>query len=126
MSITEPHPEATTTSGTRHELMQERATLVALLESQTASLPVERSDVPDGRGETETLATAQAHELTVRVSALTQAAIDDIDEALSRLEDGAYGICQTCNGAIPLERLKVIPSAIHCVQCQGARESASS
>lgn len=38
-------------------------------------------------------------------------------EALRRLDDGTYGMCETCEMPIPYERLDVIPHARHCVSC---------
>lgn len=37
--------------------------------------------------------------------------------ALTRLEAGAYGICDVCNDEISAERLDILPSATTCVQC---------
>jgi len=41
--------------------------------------------------------------------------IMEIDEALQRIEDGTYGICEGCNEPIPKERLKAIPWSRYCV-----------
>jgi len=41
----------------------------------------------------------------------------EIDNALSRIEDGTYGICQGRGEPIPKERLKAIPWARYCVGC---------
>ncbi|RMG73022.1 MAG: TraR/DksA family transcriptional regulator [Nitrospirae bacterium] len=43
--------------------------------------------------------------------------LNKIDEALRKLEDGTYGICEECGTEIPEERLKIIPFAIYCVDC---------
>ncbi len=43
--------------------------------------------------------------------------ISDIDRALSKLEQGTYGICDGCGQRIPLERLEAIPSTARCVVC---------
>ncbi|WP_298271696.1 TraR/DksA family transcriptional regulator [Geobacter sp.] len=45
-----------------------------------------------------------------------------IDEALLRIEDGEYGICEECEEEIPLGRLKVMPFARFCVRCQSEME----
>ena len=42
----------------------------------------------------------------------------NIDEALERLEDGEYGICEECEEEIPLGRLKALPFARYCVRCK--------
>lgn len=46
--------------------------------------------------------------------------LDSIDEALAKLEDGTYGICEDCGNEIPLPRLHILPFASCCVACQGA------
>lgn len=46
----------------------------------------------------------------------------NIDEALLRLEEGEYGICEECEEEIPLGRLKIVPFARHCVKCKSDLE----
>ncbi len=41
-----------------------------------------------------------------------------IDAALRKIEEGTYGICEDCGGEISKERLKVMPFAIYCRDCQ--------
>ena len=48
--------------------------------------------------------------------------LDKINEALSRLEEGAYGNCFECGEEIAEERLSVLPFATCCVECQRHRE----
>jgi DnaK suppressor protein len=38
-------------------------------------------------------------------------------DALGRLEGGRYGLCVTCGGEIPFERLYVFPEAPSCSSC---------
>jgi len=45
-----------------------------------------------------------------------------IDEALGRLAAGAYGICEGCEAEIDEERLRIIPLATRCVECERKRE----
>ena len=45
-----------------------------------------------------------------------------IDEALMKLREGTYGVCEECGGEITPERLKVMPFAIYCRDCQEKRE----
>jgi DnaK suppressor protein len=42
----------------------------------------------------------------------------NIDEALLKVEEGEYGICEECEEEIPLGRLKVMPFARYCVKCK--------
>lgn len=41
-----------------------------------------------------------------------------IDEALTRIEDGSYGICIDCQGGISDGRLENFPYAARCIVCQ--------
>jgi len=45
------------------------------------------------------------------------ASINDIDKALVKLEEGTYGICDSCGRAIGDERLKALPASALCVSC---------
>ena len=40
-----------------------------------------------------------------------------IDDALARIEEGSYGICESCGNPIPVARLEVLPYATECVSC---------
>ncbi|WP_430788742.1 TraR/DksA C4-type zinc finger protein [Virgibacillus flavescens] len=41
--------------------------------------------------------------------------LKEINEALSSIEEGTYGICRTCGIDIPMERMQAIPTADQCV-----------
>ncbi|MDA8412290.1 MAG: TraR/DksA family transcriptional regulator [Desulfobacteraceae bacterium] len=45
-----------------------------------------------------------------------------IDEALLRIKEDEYGICEECEEEIPLGRLKALPFARHCVKCKSDLE----
>jgi DnaK suppressor protein len=45
-----------------------------------------------------------------------------IDEALEKLKEGSYGICEECGDKIGQGRLKVMPLAKYCVNCQSKIE----
>lgn len=45
-----------------------------------------------------------------------------IDEALSRIARGKYGICMACHKAIEPRRLETAPEAAFCAGCQKTRE----
>ncbi|MER2600188.1 MAG: TraR/DksA family transcriptional regulator [Caldilineales bacterium] len=42
----------------------------------------------------------------------------EVDAALARMERGDYGICQRCHEDIDFARLKAIPHAVLCIECQ--------
>ncbi len=45
-----------------------------------------------------------------------------IDDALDRIEEVTYGLCEDCGTKIPRARLKVLPFAKFCVECQEKNE----
>lgn len=48
-----------------------------------------------------------------------------IDEALQRIADKSYGICESCEGEIHVGRLKILPFTRLCVKCQEENERES-
>jgi len=48
-----------------------------------------------------------------------------IDEALQRISEKTYGLCESCEGEIQLGRLKVLPFTRLCVRCQEENEKES-
>ena len=47
-----------------------------------------------------------------------------IDHALERMEEGTFGICETCGQPISEERLEAIPYATQCIDCRRKGERA--
>jgi DnaK suppressor protein len=47
-----------------------------------------------------------------------------INEALGRLEEGTYGYCSDCGGEVSEQRLRALPFAVRCKECEEAREVA--
>lgn len=45
-----------------------------------------------------------------------------IDEALRKLKEGTYGMCEDCGDEISVERIKIIPFATYCRDCQEKKE----
>ena len=50
--------------------------------------------------------------------------LNRIDEALSRFEDGTYGHCVECGEDIARPRLRALPFAVRCKNCEQGREMA--
>jgi len=64
-------------------------------------------------------ANASAADRASRVAAAESLAAlrEEIDAALARLDEGAYGRCQECGQDISPARLEVLPWTAYCVQC---------
>jgi DnaK suppressor protein len=52
--------------------------------------------------------------------------LDEIEQALQRLDRGIYGQCSDCGQPIPLRRLEAIPWAARDVECEARMEQARS
>src|ERR1700694_1371318 len=48
---------------------------------------------------------------------------EQVERALERLREGAYGICEGCGRRIPEARLQFQPAATRCVECQAHWDS---
>lgn len=70
------------------------------------------SDVADAAFERE------SGEMSAQLKELESRELHQIDSALARLQQGAYGNCEQCQKQIPLARLQVLPYATHCIRCE--------
>ena len=61
-------------------------------------------------------------ELALNLASSRQESLYDIEDAIRRVDEGTYGACETCGGAIELPRLKALPFAKKCMSCQNAAE----
>jgi len=46
----------------------------------------------------------------------------ELDDALKKIEEGSFGICEQCKSLITKIRLKAVPQARLCVKCQEKKE----
>ncbi len=67
------------------------------------------SQVTAERGEAEALA------------ASLREALAEVEHALAKLDDGSYGICESCGRPIQSARLEAMPAARLCIDCASRR-----
>ncbi len=88
---------------------------------------------PKGGGKTpprdvvDVLESAEAHvqdDIDRMVDELREETLSKINHALHRLEQGTYGYCFECGDQIAEVRLRALPFAIRCKDCEEARETA--
>ncbi len=65
---------------------------------------------------------AEERELATRLLERDFADIRLVEAALTRIKNGAYGLCLRCDETISVNRLRVMPHAAYCVNCQEAVE----
>ena len=52
--------------------------------------------------------------------------LKDVNDALQRITDGTYGVCEGCEEPILKKRLEAFPSARYCIKCQSKLEKEGS
>jgi RNA polymerase-binding transcription factor DksA len=114
-----------------HKFLEEQAALLLAeravyegqahdLRAEADSLALEREpgdvqfDEESGEGGTVTV----DRERNLALSAQAGAAVEEIDDALRKIERKTYGTCERCHHAIPKARLRALPYARLCVACK--------
>jgi DnaK suppressor protein len=90
------------------------------LRAEADSLALEREpgdvqfDEESGEGGTVTV----DRERNLALSAQASAAVEEIDDALRKIDRKSYGACERCHQPIPKARLRALPFARLCVACK--------
>jgi DnaK suppressor protein len=103
----------------RARLDHARADLLAQL---ATTVPRPEHTATTGQGETEHVSSEVEHRVRAVLDAGSAARIEELDDALRRLDDGTYGHCRRCGGVIPTARLEALPEARLCVPCQAEQD----
>jgi len=61
-------------------------------------------------------------EFSLGIASNERKLIYELDDAVKRIEDGTFGFCEDCKSLIAKTRLKAIPYARLCLNCQQKRE----
>lgn len=61
-------------------------------------------------------------DLELALLELNSRMLTEVDSALRRLDRGGYGECRDCGKSIAAKRLRALPFALRCKQCEEARE----
>jgi DnaK suppressor protein len=48
--------------------------------------------------------------------------LQEVNDALRKFDDGTYGLCANCEKPIAEKRLRALPAATHCIECQAKLE----
>jgi DnaK suppressor protein len=84
-----------------------------LMEVKTTTMPNHMAELGTGNFN---------QELTFSLLGSEKDALDQIEGALKRIEDGSYGGCEICGARIPKSRLQAIPYAAQCIACAAELE----
>lgn len=97
----------------KEKLLAERETLITKLKGN--DLSVDDSETPDP---VDLAVRNYSKNVMLAVSENESRQLALIDEALLRIEDEEYGVCQNCEKEINPKRLAAIPWARFCLNCQ--------
>jgi DnaK suppressor protein len=78
----------------------------------------------DGLDELETSGADSRDDVEFALIQMKAETLRRVDAALVRLDAGAYGYCTECQGEITKIRLRAMPFAVRCTECEGRRERA--
>ena len=101
-------------------LEERRDEIQQKLKSLRETIPVEAGAVRDAE---EQSVDDFVQEVDFALMQMKSETLARIDEAVQRLEDGTYGLCTECAGEIAEARLKALPFAALCRDCQEQEES---
>lgn len=91
------------------------------LRSLRETLPAQVAEVKDAE---EQSVQDFAQDVELALMEMKSETLGQIDEAIRRLEAGAYGTCANCGREIAEARLKALPFATLCLECQENQEEA--
>jgi len=106
--VAEPSVENTV----RDELIEEQARLegqIASLEQGSGSSP----EFDDNFADSGQVAAEQGENMSL--AAQLRAELDEVERALAKLDEGVYGLCETCGQPVGTDRLEAMPAARFCI-----------
>lgn len=104
----------------RSQLESRRKELLRHLRSLREELPAEALGVRDAE---EQSVDDLVQEMDLALMQMKSETLAKIDDALRRLEAGSYGRCGDCGGEISAARLRALPFADRCRDCQESLEN---
>ena len=115
------------TVGRKETLTTLRQILIKRRDALRTALAGDLSMLKELRGQTSgdvidaALDSAQ-DELSSQLAEVESRELASIENALERMRDGEYGLCEHCNEGIPMARLQALPYATLCIKCQRKAE----
>ncbi|MET0341698.1 MAG: TraR/DksA C4-type zinc finger protein [Polyangiales bacterium] len=101
-------------------LEDKREALVkAARESLQEDMTLDTNDLPD---EMDLASSEYLQSFTFRLRGRERFFLDKIDQALKRIEDGSFGICESCEEPISIKRLEARPETTLCIRCKEDQE----
>lgn len=97
----------------KREILDEAGKTMNEMTDQTSNVPD-----PNDRA---TIESGRSFELRIRDR--ERKLLSKIDEAIARIDEGTFGICEDCDEEIGLKRLEARPVTTLCIDCKTAQET---
>ena len=117
--------KTTKESLTATELKEIKKHLLALKEEAAARLKDKKDmDMPEAEvgDDIDNATRSLDKEILFELSGNAHNTIEQIEAALRKMDKGIYGRCEYCRQPIPKKRIKALPFARYCVNCQHSNE----
>jgi DnaK suppressor protein len=112
----------------RNALLRLRKTLLARWRDRHEKLAEELANLCDFKAADHTGDSADvafetsSDEMSSQLAELDAQELSQIERALARMKQGAYGVCENCERKITLARLNALPYATLCISCERLME----
>jgi DnaK suppressor protein len=104
----------------KKKLVKQRQDLLTEAEhTLTSKISAEKESFPDP---TDQAVAELDNNFVLRLRGREQKLLKKIDEALSRIDSGEYGVCEACGEQISLKRLEARPVTTLCIECKTRQE----
>lgn len=104
----------------REQLLTKRQEILQEVEKTLDDMTDQTTNIPDPNDRA-TLESGRSFELRIR--GRERKLLSKIEEALHRIEDNEFGVCEGCGEEIGLKRLEARPVTTLCIDCKTTQEN---
>jgi DnaK suppressor protein len=103
----------------KEQLEQMKADVISDVEQTLNDMTSQNGNIPDPNDRA-TVESDRSFELRLR--SRERKLLDKINEAIARIDNGEYGVCDDCGERIRTKRLEARPVAKFCINCKTRQE----
>lgn len=104
----------------RTQLLLKKQEIITDAGKTMTEMTDQTTNVPDPNDRA-TLESGRSFELRIRDR--ERKLVTKIDEAIARIDDGSYGVCEDCGEEIGMKRLEARPVTTLCIDCKTLQET---
>lgn len=102
----------------KKKIEEELATIASKDETVKGDYDTRFPDFGTSQSSDEEASEVTAYESTLPIEYALELRLADINKAIKKIEEGAYGTCENCREPINPKRLEIMPEARICLKCQ--------